>query len=60
MAISFDQINRVVLRQVFLPWFRRMMADLGVTISPDWNPSDEELDRLAGKVADAFREAEDE
>lgn len=59
MTISFDEINRVVLRQVFLPWFKRTMADLGITLPPDWNPSDKELERLAERAAEALKEVEE-
>ncbi len=59
MPITLVDVNRVTLRVCFLPWFRRTMADLGIKLPDDWNPSDEELDRLARRVADAFREDED-
>lgn len=57
MAITLDDINRVTLRVVFLPWFRQVTADLGVALRPDWDPDDEELARLAARVAEAFRAA---
>lgn len=54
MTISLQEINRVVLRTVFLPWFRQNCAECGLVISDDWNPSDEELEQLAAKVGSAF------
>lgn len=60
MAISLDDINRVTLRIVFLPWFREMAADLGIPLRPDWNPTDDELEQLAAAVAKAFCDDERE
>jgi hypothetical protein len=60
MAIDFDEINRVTLRLCFLPWFKQTMADMRVTLPADWNPSDEVLNRLAERVADALREVVEE
>lgn len=58
MAISLDDLNKVTLRIVFLPWFRETAADLGITLPPDWNPDDAELERLADRVAEGFRSEE--
>lgn len=58
MAISLDEINRVTLRVVFLPWFKHMMADLGLSLPEGWNPSDEELEKLAARVGEALREGD--
>jgi hypothetical protein len=58
MAISLADINRVTLRAVFLPWWRQLMADYGMPLAADWNPTDEELERLAARVREAFREEE--
>lgn len=60
MAITLAEINRVTLRAAFLPWFRQTMQDHGIPLSPDWNPSDEELARLADRFAEAFRPTEEE
>lgn len=60
MALSLAEINRVVLRVVFLPWFRQRCADFDVSLPAEWNPSDEELSRLAQRVAVAFAAPDDE
>jgi hypothetical protein len=58
MPINLDDINRIALRQTFLPWFREEMASMGVPLPPDWNPSDEVLGRLAEKCGEALAEYE--
>lgn len=60
MAISLDAINRTVLRTVFLPWFKQTSADYGITLRPDWNPSDDDLARLAERVSRAFGPEEED
>jgi len=56
VVITLDQINRVTLREMFLPMIRNLCADF---LLPDWNPSDEELERLAARVSHAFREQDE-
>ena len=58
MTITLDEINRVTLRQTFLPWFKRTCTEVGLTLPADWDPSDEELRRLATHVGEAFAEEE--
>lgn len=60
MAIDLATITRVTLRQCFLPWYREQMQIYGIPLPPDWNPSDEELGRLADRVAEAFRPVAEE
>ena len=50
MTISLQEINRVTLRIAFLPVAERELRALGVPLPTPWNPSDEEL----GRLADAF------
>lgn len=59
MAITLAAINAVVLRQVFLPWFKQTSVECGIPLPANWNPDDAELDRLAGKVSQALREADE-
>ncbi len=56
MTISLDEINRVTLRQTFLPWFRRTCEEVGFILPADWDPSDAELERLATRMGKAFGE----
>jgi hypothetical protein len=59
MSISLADINRLTLRTCFLPWFKTTMAQMGITLPPDWNPDDEELESLAQRVGEAMREEAD-
>lgn len=59
MTITLAEINRVTLRQVFLPWFRDLMASYGIPLPQDWNPDDVELARLAERAGEAFAELEE-
>lgn len=52
--IPLQEIHRVVLRTLFLPWFRQNCADCGLVLPADWTPSDAELHELASKVGTAF------
>lgn len=56
MTISFDEINRMTLRIVFLPVAERELRALGVPLPTPWVPTDEELMRLAQAVAEGVRE----
>ena len=60
MTISFEEINRTLLRVVFLPWFKRSAEDFGIILPADWNPSDEELAQLAVRIAAAFQDVIDD
>lgn len=53
MAITLDQINKITLRYSFLPWVKHYLKDL---LPPNWDPTDEELERLAQKFGEALRE----
>lgn len=59
MTISLDDINKVLLRTCFLPWFKETMASMGMSTPADWNPSDDELARLADRASEALRDRED-
>lgn len=54
MTITLAAISRVTLRTMFLPMFRRQMADMGIALPKDWNPTDEELDRLNATACRVF------
>ena len=47
MTISLADINRVTLRYTFKPWVEQIWRDLGVQLPTPWEPTDEELVRLA-------------
>lgn len=53
--ITLDDINRVTMRRVFLPWFKTQASELGFKLPTDWNPSDEELIKLSNAFAEACR-----
>jgi hypothetical protein len=56
--ISLDDINRITLRVTFLPWVKENCRQMGITLPKNWNPSDEELERLAERVTKAFGDQE--
>lgn len=56
MALTLAQINEVALRLCFLPWFKDEMKYYGIPLPEDWNPTDDELNRLVDKVCEAFSE----
>ncbi len=57
MAISLAVINRVVLRQVFLPWYRDLCQHYQLPLPANWDPSDTELERLAEALGDRSSES---
>lgn len=60
MTISLDEINRVTLRIAFKPMAERELRALGVQLPVPWNPSDEELARLAATFAKVMEPEPDE
>lgn len=61
MTVSLADINAVTLRIVFKPMAERELRALGVRLPEPWNPSDEELARLAdafARTAEGYEDAE--
>ena len=56
MALTLAEINRVSLRYAFLPWLKRTLKDYGIPAADDWSPTDDELSRIAKRIADSLAE----
>ena len=56
--ISLEEINRLTLRQ-FKDFFETELRRLGVSLPIPWEPSDEELERIARAYGEAMEVYED-
>lgn len=55
MTINLEEINRITLR-TFKPFIENQLREIGIELPIPWNPTDDELEKLAVVFGKVMRE----